>query len=66
MSGGADVVQQYLSAGLMDELQIHLAPLFLGDGVRLFEGLGSKRPALEVMRVVESPAVTHIRYRVIN
>jgi riboflavin biosynthesis pyrimidine reductase len=50
----------------MDEVQIHIAPLLLGDGVRLFEGLGSERPALEVARVVESPAVTHIRYRVVN
>jgi dihydrofolate reductase len=66
VSGGADVAQQYLKAGLMDELQIHVAPLLLGDGVRLFEGLGSERPTLEVTRVVESPAVTHIRYRVVN
>jgi len=66
VSGGADVAQQYLREGLMDEVQIHIAPLLLGDGVRLFDGLGSERPALEVTRVVESPAVTHIRYRVIN
>ena len=66
VSGGADVAQQYLREGLMDEVQIHIAPLLLGDGVRLFERLGSERPALEVMRVVESPAVTHIRYRVVN
>jgi dihydrofolate reductase len=66
VSGGADVAQQYLREGLMDEVQIHIAPLFLGDGVRLFERLGGKRPALEVTRVVESPAVTHIRYRVVN
>jgi dihydrofolate reductase len=66
VSGGADVAQQYLKAGLMDELQIHVAPLLLGDGVRLFEVLGGKRPTLEVTRVVESPAVTHIRYRVVN
>jgi dihydrofolate reductase len=66
VSGGADVAQQYLREGLMDEVQIHIAPLLLGDGVRLFEGLGAGRPALEVTRVVESPAVTHIRYRVLN
>ena len=66
VSGGADVAQQYLREGLMDEVQIHIAPLLLGDGVRLFDRLGSERPALEVTRVVESPAVTHIRYRVIN
>jgi len=66
VSGGADVAQQYLREGLMDEVQIHIAPLLLGDGVRLFDRLGSERPALEVTRVVESPAVTHVRYRVIN
>jgi dihydrofolate reductase len=66
VSGGADVAQQYLREGLMDEVQIHVAPLLLGDGVRLFEGLGSERPTLELTRVVESPAVTHIRYRVAN
>jgi dihydrofolate reductase len=66
VSGGADVAQQYLREGLMDEVQIHIAPLFLGDGVRLFERLGGEPPALEVTRVVESPAVTHIRYRVVN
>jgi dihydrofolate reductase len=66
VSGGANVVQQYLSAGLMDELQIHLAPLLLGDGVRLFDGLGPEQPKLEPTRVIESPAVTHIRYRVVR
>jgi dihydrofolate reductase len=66
VSGGANVAQQYLKEGLMDEVQIHVAPLLLGDGVRLFEGLDSERPTLEVTRVVESPAVTHIRYRVVN
>jgi dihydrofolate reductase len=66
VAGGADVVQQYLSAGLIDEMQIHIAPLLLGDGVRLFDGLGAEPPALEVTRVIESPTVTHIRYRVAN
>jgi dihydrofolate reductase len=66
VAGGADVVQQYLRAGLLDEMQIHIAPLLLGDGVRLFDGLGANRPVLEVTRVIESPAVTHIRYRVVR
>jgi dihydrofolate reductase len=38
VAGGADVVQQYLEAGLIDEMQLHVAPLLLGDGVRLFDG----------------------------
>jgi dihydrofolate reductase len=66
VAGGADVVQQCLRAGLIDELQIHLAPLLLGGGVRLFDGLGSELPTLEPTRVIESPAVTHIRYRVVR
>jgi dihydrofolate reductase len=64
IAGGADVAQQYLAAGLLDELQIHVAPLLLGDGVRLFHG--SARPELELTRVLESPKVTHIRYRVVK
>jgi len=63
LAGGADVAQQYLRAGLVDEMQIHLAPVFLGGGVRLFEGVGPDL-RLEVTRVIESPAVTHVRYRV--
>jgi dihydrofolate reductase len=66
VAGGANVVQQYLRDGLIDEMQIHIAPLLLGDGVRLFDGLGTERPKLEPTRVIESPAVTHIRYRVVN
>ena len=65
IAGGANVVQQYLKAGLLDELQIHVAPLFLGGGVRLFEDhVGAQPPEVEAVRVVESPAVTHLRYRV--
>jgi dihydrofolate reductase len=64
IAGGADVAQQYLRAGLLDELDIHIAPLLLGDGVRLFDRLDGALPTLETTRVIESPAVTHIRYRV--
>lgn len=67
IGGGANVSQQYLAAGLLDELQIHLVPVFLGDGVRLFESrFGLERHALECTRVIESPAVTHLRYRVLK
>jgi dihydrofolate reductase len=66
VAGGADVVQQCLRAGVLDELQIHVAPLLLGDGVRLFDKLGVDLPTLELTRVIESPAVTHIRYRVVK
>jgi len=64
IDGGASVVQEYLRAGLVDEFQVHVAPLFLGGGVRLFEALGGDLPALKVTRMVESPAVTHLRYEV--
>jgi dihydrofolate reductase len=63
LGGGANVAQQYLAAGLLDEVQIHLVPIFLGDGVRLFDNL-DERVKLEPTRVIESPAVTHLRYRV--
>jgi dihydrofolate reductase len=64
VSGGADVVQQYLEAGLLDELQINVAPVLLGGGTRLFDALGPR--ALEITRVVAAPAVTHLRYRVVK
>ena len=66
VAGGANVVQQCLKAGLLDEIQIHLVPLLLGDGVRLFEDLGSEQPKLEIGRVIGSPTVTHLRYRVVK
>ena len=66
IAGGAEVVQQYLRAGLVDEFQLHAVPVFLGAGVRLFEELGDDAPTLELARVVDSPAVTHLRYRVVR
>jgi dihydrofolate reductase len=62
VAGGANVVQQFLAAGLLDEVQLHLVPVLLGDGVRLF-GAASGQPALELVRVVDSPTVTHLKYR---
>jgi dihydrofolate reductase len=62
VAGGADVAQQYLRAGLLDELLIHVAPVLLGGGVRLFENVGVAR--LELVETIASPAVTHLRYRV--
>jgi dihydrofolate reductase len=65
IAGGANVVQQYLTAGVVDEFQVHVAPVFLGGGVRLFNGLGHDQIKLEVVRAVESPLVTHLKYRVL-
>jgi dihydrofolate reductase len=64
VAGGASLVQQCLRAGLLDELQVHVAPVLLGDGVRLFDG--GERANLEITRVVDSPTVTHVRYRVLK
>jgi dihydrofolate reductase len=62
IAGGANTIQQALGVGLVDELQIHIVPLLLGGGVRLFDGLGDLE--LESTRVVESPSVAHLRYRI--
>lgn len=64
ISGGADVVRQYIEAGLVDEIQLQLVPVLLGDGIRLFEHLACGTIELERTRVVESPDVTHLRFRV--
>jgi dihydrofolate reductase len=64
VAGGADVARQYLRAGLLDEFQVHVAPLLLGGGTRLFDDLGSVE--LEGGRVVGSPAVAHLSYRVVK
>jgi dihydrofolate reductase len=62
IAGGASAVRQYLAAGLLDELYLHIVPVVLGDGERLLEDVGD--PVLEPLEVIASPAVTHIRYRV--
>jgi dihydrofolate reductase len=63
LAGGASAAGQYLAAGLVDEMQLHVAPILLGGGERLFEGVGSDL-RLEQERVVEGPEATHVRYRV--
>jgi dihydrofolate reductase len=63
IAGGADVAQQYLCAGLVDEFQVHVAPVFLGGGRRLFDGMPPEA-ALEAERVLATPEVTHLRFRV--
>ena len=64
MVHGADLAQSCLRAGVIDELEIHLIPVLLGEGRRLFEHLGAEHIELELTRVVEAPGVTHMRYRV--
>jgi len=62
LGGGANVVQQYLAAGLLDELTISVAPIFLGGGARLFENLGDPVPELDQVEAIAAPGVTHIRF----
>jgi dihydrofolate reductase len=62
LAGGAHVARQYLSAGLVDEMEINLAPVLLGGGARLFEGLGDDLHGLELVRTVAAPGVTHLKF----
>jgi dihydrofolate reductase len=66
IAGGADVAQQYLRAGLLDEIQLHVSPVFLGAGRRLFDGIPADSAGLEAERVVASPGVTHLRFRIVR
>ena len=59
-------VGKCLRAGLLDEKQIHLVPVLLGSGVRLFDHLGTENIELEIIRVVDSPGVSHLRFRVVR
>jgi dihydrofolate reductase len=64
--GGANAAQQYLKAGLLDEIHLHLVPLLLCEGIRLFENIGMEQINLEQMSVIENPGVTHLRLRVVK
>jgi dihydrofolate reductase len=64
--GGADIAGQYLAAGLLDELELHVVPLVLGGGAGLFANLGDADVQLEQVRVVEAPGVAHLKYRVVT
>jgi len=64
IAGGAATVQQFMAAGLLDELYLHIVPVILGSGERLLENVGD--PSLEPVKVVASPAATHVKYRVLR
>lgn len=66
LGGGANAAQQYLAAGLLDELQLNVVPVLLGDGTRLFDNMAGATAKLEPVRVIEAPDVTHLTYRVVN
>ena len=63
LGGGAAMINEYLAAGLVDELELHVVPILLGGGARLFEGVGPD-VKLEQIRAIEAPGVTHVKYRV--
>ena len=63
VAGGGSAIQQYLRTGLLDELFLHVAPVLLGGGVRLFDNLDGAEMKLEPVEVLGSPVVTHLRYR---
>ena len=65
IGGGADVINQYLAAGLVDVLELHVVPIVLGGGARLFDGVGPDLK-LEAVRALEAPGVAHLKYRVIR
>lgn len=64
IAGGANTIQQFMHAGLLDELQIHMVPVLLGGGTPLLDNLGDAK--LEKIRVIDSPLVTHLKFRLKN
>jgi len=62
LAGGAKAAQQYLAAGLVDEMEINLAPTLLGSGERLFDGVGDNLHGLDLVRTVATPKVTHLKF----
>jgi len=66
VAGGADTIDQALDAGLVDELRLHVTPVLLGGGARLFDGVGPEHRRFAITQVIPSPLVTHICYRVVK
>lgn len=66
VGGGASTANQYLAAGLLDQIDVHLVPVFLGEGLRVFDDAVLSEITLEQVRVVEAPGVTHLRFRVVR
>jgi dihydrofolate reductase len=64
IAGGAHTVQQFIAAGILDELYLHIVPIVLGRGERLLENVGD--PTLQPVTVIASPAVTHVKYRIVH
>ena len=62
LAGGARAAQQYLAAGLVDEMEINVVPTLLGSGERLFDGVGDNLHGLDLVRTVAAPTVTHLKF----
>jgi dihydrofolate reductase len=65
IGGGAQIINEYLGAGVVDEIELHVVPILLGAGERLFDGVGPHLK-LEQLRAVEAPGVAHLKYRVVK
>ncbi|MCE7070558.1 dihydrofolate reductase family protein [Dyadobacter sp. CY327] len=66
IQGGANTIQQFLKAGLIDEFFIHIAPVFLGSGIRLFDGINTDIFDIQIMEMIPSELTTHIRYKLLK
>ena len=64
--GGTNAAQQYLKAGLLDEINLHLVTVLLSEGIRLHENLGAEHIELEKIKVTDAPGVTHLLFRVVK
>jgi dihydrofolate reductase len=64
--GGPEIGRQFIEAGLIDEISIHLVPVLFGGGTRLFEHLGGEHIQLETVSVMETPAAIHLGFRVVE
>lgn len=63
IQGGANTIQQFLNAGLVDEFFIHIAPVFLGSGIRLFDGIDKDKYDIQIVEVIPSQLTTHLKYK---
>jgi dihydrofolate reductase len=64
IGGGTNVILQYLNAGLIDDFTLSLAPIFLGDGLRLFDKVDNRKISIDIVDAIRSPMVTHLTYAV--
>ena len=63
IQGGANTIQQFLNAGLVDEFFIHIAPVFLGSGIRLFDSIDKDIYDIQIIEIIPSDLTTHLRYK---